>query len=323
VERLQPVERVADQEVADLVAAEVEDERAPVLVLALPRVLVLVERRAVEPRQRVCVLREVPGHPVEQDADALLMARVDEEAEVVRRSEAARRGEVPRDLVAPRSLEGVLHYGQQLDVREAQRLDVGHQLGGQFAPAERSVALIGVAAPRSRVHLVDRERRVEHRPAPTARRHPHRVTPRMSSEMVGDGGGAGRTLVGQREWIDLLEHLAVAGLERELVEDAVAEARDERLPQPAGAEAAQRMRARVPSVEVADHRRLPRVRRPDDERVSRLAGDGRRASAHLLPRAQPGALAEEIGLVVGNHPLRFRGVLGAHGGNVSGEGRGA
>ena len=44
VELLEPVERVGDEEVAHLVAAEVEDERAPVRVLALPRVGVLVER---------------------------------------------------------------------------------------------------------------------------------------------------------------------------------------------------------------------------------------------------------------------------------------
>ena len=50
-----------EQEVPDLVAAVVEDERAPVLVLALPRILVLEERRAVEPREAVRVLREVPG----------------------------------------------------------------------------------------------------------------------------------------------------------------------------------------------------------------------------------------------------------------------
>ena len=60
---LEPEERVRQQEVADLVAAVVEDERAPVLVLALPRIGVLVERRAVEAREAVLVLRESARAP--------------------------------------------------------------------------------------------------------------------------------------------------------------------------------------------------------------------------------------------------------------------
>ena len=64
----------------DLVAAVVEDQRAPVAVLALPRIGVLVERGAVEARETVRVLREVAGHPVEDHADAGLVAGVDEVA---------------------------------------------------------------------------------------------------------------------------------------------------------------------------------------------------------------------------------------------------
>src|ERR1700749_4381584 len=47
----EPEERVRDEEVSNLVAAVVEDERTPVGVLAEPRVCVLVERRAVESPQ--------------------------------------------------------------------------------------------------------------------------------------------------------------------------------------------------------------------------------------------------------------------------------
>ena len=77
---LEPEQRVRQQEVADLVAAVVEDQRAPVLVLALARIGVLVERGAVEPREAVRVLRKVSRHPVEDHAEAGLMAGVDEAA---------------------------------------------------------------------------------------------------------------------------------------------------------------------------------------------------------------------------------------------------
>ena len=58
VKLLEPEERVAEEERAHLVAAVVEDQRAPVLVLALARIGVLVERRAVELREAVAILRE-------------------------------------------------------------------------------------------------------------------------------------------------------------------------------------------------------------------------------------------------------------------------
>ena len=79
---VQPEQRVGDQKVPDLVAAVVEDQRAPLAMLALARVGVLVERRAVEAREPVGVLREVPGHPVEDHADIMLMADVHEGLEI-------------------------------------------------------------------------------------------------------------------------------------------------------------------------------------------------------------------------------------------------
>src|SRR5690606_41285629 len=82
VELLDPVARVGDEEVANLVAAEVEDVGAPVGLLAAAGVGVLVERGAVEAGQRPFVAREVRGHPVEQDADARAVQMVDEGAEI-------------------------------------------------------------------------------------------------------------------------------------------------------------------------------------------------------------------------------------------------
>ena len=49
---------------------------------------VLVERLAVEARERPVVLREVPGHPVHDHADAGLVQAVDEVPQVVGVAEA-------------------------------------------------------------------------------------------------------------------------------------------------------------------------------------------------------------------------------------------
>ena len=140
VELLEPVERVGDQEVADLLAPEVEDVGAPVGVLAAARVRVLVERRAVEPGQREVVLGEVRRHPVDDHADAGVVQGLHEPAEAVGVAEARGRRVVRRDLVAPRAAERVLHHGQQLDVGEAHLDDVRRELLGQLVIAQRPAA---------------------------------------------------------------------------------------------------------------------------------------------------------------------------------------
>jgi hypothetical protein len=83
VELVQPVERVGDQEIADLVAPVVEHERAPVGVLTAARVFVLVEGGAIEPPQGEVVLRKVRGNPVQDHAESLLVAVIHKEAEIV------------------------------------------------------------------------------------------------------------------------------------------------------------------------------------------------------------------------------------------------
>src|SRR5205814_9616268 len=99
----EPEQRVRQQEVADFIAAVVEDQRAPVLMLALPRIGVLVERRAVESREAVLILRKMSRHPVEDHAETGLVTRVDEKLEVLGRAVAARRRKKAQHLVAPRA----------------------------------------------------------------------------------------------------------------------------------------------------------------------------------------------------------------------------
>ena len=132
VELLQPVQRVGDEEVAHLPAAEVEDVGAPLGMLATRRVGVLVQRRPVEARQRPVVLGEVGRHPVQDHADAGLVQPVDQQLKLVGVAEPRGRCEVRRHLVAPRTAERVLHDRQQLDVGEAEIGDVVDQLVGEL-----------------------------------------------------------------------------------------------------------------------------------------------------------------------------------------------
>ena len=80
---IQPEKGVCDQEVPHLVTAVVEDQRPPVAMLADPRILMLIEGRPVETSQTMCILGEVPGHPVQNHPDPCLVQRIDEMAELV------------------------------------------------------------------------------------------------------------------------------------------------------------------------------------------------------------------------------------------------
>src|SRR5262249_22534430 len=91
---VEPEERAVEQEVPDLVASIVEDERAPVGMLTLPRVGVLVEVGAIEVDEAVRITWEVRRHPVEDDPDAAAVEMVHEGHELPRVAIAARRGEV-------------------------------------------------------------------------------------------------------------------------------------------------------------------------------------------------------------------------------------
>ena len=132
VELLAPVQSVRHQEVAYLVAPEVEHVGAPVRLLAAARIRMLVAGLAVEAAQSPAVLGEVAGNPVHNYADAGAVQRIDQVAQVVRAAVAVVRRVVAGHLVAPGGLEGVLGDAHELYVGVAQLLHVLHQLRGQL-----------------------------------------------------------------------------------------------------------------------------------------------------------------------------------------------
>ena len=81
-----PEQRVGGQEIAHFVPAVIEDQRAPVLVRTFARVLVLIERGAVEARQRPVIPRKMRRHPVHDDTNAGFVQRVDEKLKIIGRA---------------------------------------------------------------------------------------------------------------------------------------------------------------------------------------------------------------------------------------------
>ena len=135
VELLEPVDRVGHQEVPHLRTTEVEDVRAPVRLVAAPRIRVLVQSLAVKAGEGEGILGEMRRNPVEQDANPVAVHGVHEVPEVIGRTEAGRWRVVARDLIAPGRTVGMFHHRHQLDMGEAKVLDVVDQVLGKAAIA--------------------------------------------------------------------------------------------------------------------------------------------------------------------------------------------
>ena len=135
---LQPEEGIAHQEILDLMPAIIKNVRPPILVFSLPRIGVLVEVCPVELPQRVRVLGEVRRHPIQNDPDPVLVAAIDQCHEIGRAPESARRRKVAGHLVPPRSIEGMLHDGEEFQMGESHFQEIGNKLLRHLVVREES-----------------------------------------------------------------------------------------------------------------------------------------------------------------------------------------
>ena len=71
-------------------------------------VTVFIQFSAIKPGQGMRILGEVCRHPVKQDTDIVLVAIVNEKAEIIRLTETAGRRKVACRLVAPGSVQRML-----------------------------------------------------------------------------------------------------------------------------------------------------------------------------------------------------------------------
>ncbi len=290
---LEPEQRVAHEEALHLVAAVVELVAVPVGLDPLTGVGVLVEVGAVEEGEAVRVAREVRRHPVEDDADAPLVQVVHEEHEVLRRSVARGGCVVPRDLVAPRSVERVLHHRHELHVGEAEPLDVVGEAGRDLAVGQVAVPLLGDTGPRAEVHLVDRDRAVD--PCglgPPG--HPRGVAP-LVVEVPDHRCRPRRDLGVEGERVGLLVAVAAEpGGDEVLVDRPPPDPDQEPLPDAGLTDRPQRVALPLPGVEVADHRHRRRVGGPDREVGAPRAVGLDRMGAELGVQGGVATLVEEV-----------------------------
>ena len=152
---VEPTDRRRDQKRAHLVATVVEDVARPIGMKTALRIRVLEQVRAIELAEPVRIGRKVRGNPIEDHADPRAMELVDHRHEIVRCAVPRGRREEAGDLVAPRSVEWMLHHGHQLDVRESECRTVCGELCTEIAIPEHFVV---ATSPRAEMHFVDADR---------------------------------------------------------------------------------------------------------------------------------------------------------------------
>src|ERR1700676_4846452 len=232
---------------------------------ALSRVGVLVKMRAIELRKAERVAREVRGSPVQKNADAGVVAAVDEFHEFRGRAVAASSGEIANCLIAPGTIEGMFHDGKQFDVGVAEIFDVGNELIAEFAVSEPAIVILGNATPRAEMDFVNRHGRFE----PIflgAAVDPLVVGPLVGVEVDDDRAGVGTQLRAEGVRIRFEgEHRALRANDFVLVDGAFAEFGNEEFPDSRRAASAHGIDAAIPVVEVADEADAARARGPNGE----------------------------------------------------------
>ncbi len=120
-------------------------------MIATAWVGVLVKRLAVEATQCPLVFGEVTGYPIDEHTNACFVQAVDEVLEVVGLTESCGRCVVAGDLIAPGRAVGVLGQRHELDVREAEVLNVTDEIIGELTVRQ-------AGTPGTHVQLVDAHR---------------------------------------------------------------------------------------------------------------------------------------------------------------------
>ena len=152
----------------------------------------------------------------------------------------------------------------QLDVGEMGVVEVGDELVGQLAIAEKALPSVAFF-PRAQVYLVDGDRLVEALSLGSVG-EPFLVVPLELRDVPDDGGCPGPHFGGEAVGVGLFDQIAVVpALHLVLVDLALAEIGNEKLPDAGGAAISHRVPAAVPVIEIADHADALRVRGPDGE----------------------------------------------------------
>ena len=259
-----PVFRRRQQEGLDLGLCIVKHPGAPAVVLPLIGVAVFIAGAAVKFIQAELILAEMGGHPVQQHADARLVALVDKIHEVLGRPVTGSGSEIARTLIAPGGVQRMLRHRQQLDEIVAHVLHIGHQLLRQI-PVAHGFAVF-IALPGAQMDLVGVERGLADLLL-VAQLAEGLVVPFIAADIIQLGSGARPGLRVKGIGVRLQAALPVRPGDGEFIKVVFLQPRHKALPDLV-LHKFHGMGRGVPAVEFPHDGNSPRVRRPGAEHVA-------------------------------------------------------
>jgi len=151
--------RAGNQKACHLGTGIVENQRAPLRVIGLHRVLMFVETGAVKARQAVFVPGKMSRHPVHDDADAFGVHDIDKIHEILRRPVAAGYRVKTGYLIPPGIVQRMFENGHNLHMREAHLDQIIGKLVSNLTKVRERISLS--FPPRIDVHFVNGDRPVQ------------------------------------------------------------------------------------------------------------------------------------------------------------------
>ena len=268
---VRPEQGVGDQEIGNARPAVVVNQRAPVGVRALARVLMLIHAGPVKTSHTVGIPREMGRNPVQNHADPLAVHIVHEIHKIIRSAVTAGGRVIAGHLIAPGGVQRMLHHRHQLHMGVTHLLHVIRQRTRDFPVIVKfragdllafRVQLQLLAFPGAQMNLVNGHRAGKQlvlRPF----LHPIPVLPLIPSDIPDHGGRVRAQLrvIGVR--IGLQHGKSRLGLDFILVNLSRLQAGNKQLENAGVPQETHGMAASVPEVKIAHHADPHGAGRPD------------------------------------------------------------
>ncbi len=277
----QPKQGVGDEKIAHFVAAIIEDQRTPILVLAFSGILMLVEMRTVKTGQAVSIPRKMGRYPIEDDADTILVAVIDKKLKIIGGAKPGGGGKISGHLIAPRPVQGVFGDRQQLNVGIPHFLDIGDKFPAEVPVGKKILSLLPFSFPRSQMHLIDRDRLLQ-RISAAPFFEVLGVAPGVTVHIGDDRGGLRSFFKSQTVRIGLDHPVAGLILDLEFVFFSNADIGNKEFPNSRSAEHPHLMFTAMPLIEVADYADIAGIRRPDSKIDTSYTFDAQGMSAQFF-----------------------------------------
>ena len=260
-----PVERIADEEVLDLIFTVIKYLGAPVRMFALPGVRIFKKGFSVKVSQAMGILGKVGRNPVQYDAYAVFMQVVYEIHELFRCAIAGGRGKVSRHLISPGTVKWMFCNAHQLHMGIAHLFYISCQLMGCLCVCIKAVLFRPVPfTPGTQMHFVNAHGQLLYICLGPLF-DPRAVSPGKALDIGCDRGCTRTVFSAEGKGICLVENLAGLGGNGEFIELSQLHARIENLPDTGFGDTFHGAGLRIPVVKIAYQMDLFCVGGPDGE----------------------------------------------------------